>query len=78
MAAIPEHKILKPRDSNIEDSNDWEQFNLTGVEVRNATSNELSNMLLADARNPLTVTGRLGNVEPEQAHLCKLNRNVLG
>ena len=78
MATIPEHKILKPRDPSIEDSNDWEQFHLTGVEVRNATTNELSNMLLADAGNPLSVTGRLGNVEPEQAHLRMLNCIDLG
>ena len=78
MATIAEHRILKPRDPSIEDSNEWEQFQLTGVEVRNATTNELSSMLLADAHNPLSVMGRLGNVEPEQAHLCTLSCNGPG
>ena len=71
MSTLPEQRILKSRDPRIEDSNDWEQFHLTGVEVRNATTNELSNMLLADAHNPLSVMGRLGNVESGQAHLCR-------
>ena len=69
MATIPEHKILKPRDPSIEDENEWEQFQLSNVEVRNSTTNELSNLLLADAHNPLCVTGRLENVEPEQAQI---------
>ena len=71
MPILPESTILTPRDPKLEDDNDWEQFQLTNVEVRNTTTNELSSVLLADANNPLYITGRLKNVEPEQAHLCK-------
>ena len=77
MTTIPEHKILRPRDPSIEDDNEWEQFQLSHVEVRNTTTNGFSNLLLADAHNPLCVTGRLANVEPEQAHLRKFASNAL-
>lgn len=53
-----ENEVLKPKDPAIASENDWPEFQLRNVEVRNE-SKSLSNLLHVDEANPVTVTGDL-------------------
>lgn len=68
--SVPEEEVLKPIDPSIQDENQWEEFLLTDVEVRDSNSS-LASLLDADESLPLTVTGVLETLEPEQRH-CRM------
>ncbi|KAJ9637894.1 hypothetical protein H2199_007389 [Coniosporium tulheliwenetii] len=66
---IHESDVLIPQDTST-DENDWAQIELGNVEVYNA-GGTLVSLLQADWDRPLTVVGRLQDVEEEQAHLLR-------
>lgn len=53
-----ENEVLKPRDPTIASENDWPEFQLRNVEVRNKKGN-LFNLLHVYETTPVTVTGDL-------------------
>ncbi|OCL01732.1 hypothetical protein AOQ84DRAFT_383421 [Glonium stellatum] len=55
----PELDILKPIDPSITDSDLWQQYVLSGVQVYNAKTREPASLLDAYADTPVTVEGRL-------------------
>ncbi|KAK7627660.1 hypothetical protein IWX47DRAFT_787764 [Phyllosticta citricarpa] len=68
---VHESEVLKPRDPSISDENDWHEFVLSNAEVRDAETNSLANLLIADDVSPVTIVGRLEPVEKNQAHLLR-------
>ncbi|KAK7516419.1 uncharacterized protein IWZ02DRAFT_491368 [Phyllosticta citriasiana] len=68
---VHESEVLKPRDPSISDENDWHEFVLSNAEVRDAETNSIANLLIADDISPVTITGRLEPVEKNQAHLLR-------
>lgn len=69
---VPEHLILEPKDSSIEDDDkDWPDFSLSKIKVYSQTG-ELVSLLKAHKDNPVNVIGRLEPVEPEHSHLGML------
>lgn len=56
---IPESDILKPVDSSITNSDDWEIFVLSNVQVFYESNGKPANLLVAYADTPLKVEGRL-------------------
>lgn len=65
--SVPEEEVLKPIDPSIADENQWEEYQLSNVEVHDANGS-LTSLLNADDSSPVTVTGILGTLEPEQRH----------
>ncbi|KAF2762772.1 hypothetical protein EJ05DRAFT_14125 [Pseudovirgaria hyperparasitica] len=66
---IAECNVLKPKDPTLKDNNDWELYTLNNAEVRDATTGELRSLLMADAMQPVTVTGNLEQVSRKQQKL---------
>lgn len=63
---LAESEILKPKSPAITDSDDWEEFTLTNVEIRNSQTGQLASLLHAHPYSPVTVTGRLAPVKRHQ------------
>lgn len=55
----PEHAVLKPIDPSITDSDDYEIFVLSDVQVVYESNGRLASLLVAYADTPLRVEGRL-------------------
>jgi len=58
MDPIVESAVLKPRDPSITSENDWPEFELANVEVKDKKGDH-SNLLLASDAMPMTITGNL-------------------
>jgi hypothetical protein len=66
---IAESAILKPRDLSITSENDWPEFQLANVEVKEKNG-DYFNLLLASNTIPVTVTGNLV-LDKTQQHFCE-------
>jgi len=66
---IVESAILKPRDPSITSENDWPEFQLINVEVKEKKGHHV-NLLLASNTMPMTVTGNLV-LDKTQQHCCE-------
>ena len=68
---MPTHEsdILKPRDPTLIDDNDWPEFLLTNAEVYDPQTGDFTSLLHADEHAPVSITGKLENVDKSQAHL---------
>ena len=62
-----EIKLLYIRDPDISSSDEWPAFSLTKAKVVSQQSGELISLLSAHKANPVTVTGRLEEVDEEFA-----------
>ncbi len=69
MMFILEQDLLKAKPSADLDGDSWPEFSLTNAEVRDATTGEIVDFFLINEHRPVTVTGRLGNLNQQQAHL---------
>ncbi|MBE7182380.1 MAG: hypothetical protein INR71_14450, partial [Terriglobus roseus] len=67
--ALAEAKLLKARDQTIRDEDEWPQFPVSDVEVRDPKTGDLISLLHADTKKPLVLTGKLGPLQKDQAHL---------
>ena len=66
---IVESAVLKPRDPSITSENDWPEFQLSNVEVKEKKGHYF-NLLLASNAMPMTVTGNL-ILDKTQQHFCE-------
>jgi hypothetical protein len=66
---IVESAVLKPRDPSIESEDDWPEFQLANVEVKEKNGHHF-NLLLASNTMPMTVTGNLV-LDKTQRHFCE-------
>jgi hypothetical protein len=55
---LPELKVLRSKDAALEDENDWPQFDVRDVEVRDAKG-ELTSLFDAAPDHPVTLSGTL-------------------
>ncbi|KAF2104787.1 hypothetical protein NA57DRAFT_70993 [Rhizodiscina lignyota] len=67
--ATAENKVLKPRDPSMRSEDDWPQIFLSNAEIVDSKHGQIANLLEADTKTPVTVTGRLGNLRKDQLHL---------
>jgi hypothetical protein len=67
---IPETDVLKPVDSSITDSDDWEIFILHDARVVYESNGKLASLLSAYADTPLRVEGRLEAPGRTQTKYC--------
>ncbi|KAF2137504.1 uncharacterized protein K452DRAFT_235824, partial [Aplosporella prunicola CBS 121167] len=68
---LPEAELLKPRNPALKDENDWEEFQLSSVQVRDPKADHLVSLLHADAVYPVLVQGRLEPVARAQSRLLR-------
>jgi hypothetical protein len=54
----PELKVLRRKDPTLQDENDWPQFDVRDVEVRDSTG-ALCSLFAASPVNPVSLTGTL-------------------
>lgn len=66
---IVESAVLKPRDPSITSENDWPEFQLDNVEVKEKNGDH-SNLLFASSTMPMTVTGNL-ILDKAQQQFCE-------
>jgi hypothetical protein len=66
---VVESAVLKPRDPSIASEDEWTEFQLTNVEVKEKKGHHY-NLLLASNKMPMTVTGNLV-LDKTQRHFCK-------
>lgn len=63
--AIPEEDVLQPKDSKIEDSDDWPLYTLRKARVLSQESGEPVSLFAAHNDHPVTVLGTLEAVNPD-------------
>ena len=77
MISHPESKALRPLATSIRgDSDAWPQFVLRGVNVMSQRTGEAISLLSAHEGNKVTVTGKLGKVDRDMAHLRTTPRHL--
>ena len=67
----PELQVLKPIDSSISNSDDYEIFILSNARVYYTANGKPANLLVAHVDTPLRVEGRLENPDKSQQKYCK-------
>ena len=63
--AVPETKLLWPKDPRITDSDDWPSYALRKAKVLSKTTGELVSLLAAHDGQPVKVLGTLEAVDDE-------------
>ena len=63
---VLEDSVLQPKDPGIQSSDKWPCFALKDVNVVSQQTGEQASLLSAHKANPVTVTGRLEEIEDEQ------------
>jgi hypothetical protein len=69
--STPEEHVLAARDPTLVDENDWEEFGLTDVKIYTQGKPRFANLLGANEKNPVRVSGVLDELEEDQEHLCE-------
>lgn len=66
-----ETEILKLKDPNVKETDNWPTYVLKDVIVEDANNGQLCSLLRAEPQVPLNVTGILSEVEEKLKNNCK-------
>ena len=69
MPAIPEENVLEPRAPLLDNPDDWLTFSLQKVRVISQKTGDVVSLLSAHQENPVTVIGKLDEVNEDELHL---------